>query len=250
MFKMSDDTTIKSIMNKADAEHNIICERCNEPRAYNIKGVIHQPCAQCQLKEKKAHEQDQVKRTQYLDELDHKFKNTMFEKYKVKNDKQKKMFELVTDYTFNYENGKWLVLFGSQGTGKTMIKNCVLKELGARGYSFINTTAPEMYNEWRDCNSNDYENSLKKKVEKYTSADILCIDETGRNKDSQGWTDFLFNITNTIYNNNKTLIIISNFPPKRTDGKSIDDIFDSDRLNEMCSKGGWVSFYWDSFRKK
>jgi len=224
------------------------CVLCEQPKCFTLSnGEIHQPCPDC---EKKAidKELNKVKdKTFFMSQIDNYCKKYTFADYKLIKFKdpgmivnQKKMLEKIHLYLDNFELGKWLVMFGRQGTGKGMIKNLMLKDLGSKGISFINTDAKTIYNEWLKANSNLATESVLDMTKRLTSTDVLVIDELGRHKITESMKDFLFDITNMIYKNNKSLILITNLTVDK-----ISTYIDKDRLGENTQ---WIPFYWESYR--
>ena len=246
--------TIQRLIDKSPvtftASHCVICE---QPKCYTLSnGTIHQPCPDCEVIAIDKDLNKEIERKYFLTLLDDRYKKYTFADYKLKQFKdpnmivnQEKMLKKSQAYADNFERGKWFVMFGSQGTGKTMIKNCILKELGQRGVSFINTSAKSIYNEWLESNGNFAKKSIKKLIEEYTSCDLLVIDELGRHKITESMKDFLFDITNFLYNEGKSLMIITNLTVDK-----IGNYIDRDRLKEKCGSEEWAAFYWESYRGK
>jgi len=226
------------------------CFICEQPKCYTLSnGEIHQPCPDCEKKEIDKELNKEKDRTYFLSQLDHYCKKYTFDDYKILKFKdkgmtvnQESMLKKARLYSDDFECGKWLVMFGRQGTGKGMIKNCILKELGQRGISFINTDAKTIYNEWLKANGNQATESVLDLVMRLTSTDLLVIDELGRHKITEAMKDFLFDITNIIYKNNKSLMLITNLKINQ-----IENYIDKDRLSENTQ---WIPFYWESYRSK
>ncbi len=227
------------------------CVLCEELKCYTLSnGEIDQPCPDCEVKAIDKELNKEIERKYFLTLLDDKYKTFTFDDYKLIKFKdkgmisnQEEMLKKAHSFSDDFEPSKWIVMFGGQGTGKTMIKNCILKELGQRGFSFINTTAKSIYNEWLETNGNFAKKSLKKLVEEYTSTDLLVIDELGRHKITEAMKDFLFDITNEIYNKGKSLMLVTNLTIDK-----IGNFIDRERLNEQA-KERWLAFYWQSYRK-
>lgn len=228
------------------------CEICERQTAWKIDGNIVQPCPDCGDK-KEIEERDKMRdtlvhRSTFKTQLDQKYRESTFKDFKDKgNNEISSARNQCWWWADNFKLGWWLVLAGNQGTGKTMIKNIVLSTLGMKDVSFINTSAYQMQIEFNDRVRDG--GSIRDLRSRYISKDVLCIDEVGRSISSEAFRNYLFEITNEIYNLGKSLIIVSNLlvTGKNDESgiKSISDFIDFERMKE---KAKIVPFTWGSFR--
>ena len=244
---------VKGMFKENDIEPNAAkCDKCGRQRAHRVNGKIIQPCPDCELQLIHAKEQTQahalISRSQYKDFLDEKYRDVTFKDLKAPNETLSRSYNRCHWWADNFKRDYWIVLSGNQGTGKGQIKNAILKTLGGNGHSFINTTAWEMWQRY-----NEHTQAGKSLIELrdyYCSADLLSIDEIGRTSETAPLKNFLFQVVDTIYNNNKGLMLISNLLLK---GKNDDEgataigsYIDLDRVRE---KAMIVPFPGESLRK-
>lgn len=138
-------------------------------------------------------------------------------------DENKYTFEKVIDWLDNYVNGKWLVLKGSQGTGKTFLKNIIIKELYTRYHiRSYSTTHYTLFTEYLDSMQIGKNKIL---LEKLGKTKMLIIDEIGRRKQTEAFSDFMFEILDRIYLNKGSVLLITN-------KDTVTEYVDLSRLNE------------------
>jgi DNA replication protein DnaC len=111
-----------------------------------------------------------------------------------------KCWNFIENFSFTNEN---LLFYGTPGTGKTFLSDCVAKELLDRGYLVVYRTAESLIQNLRDIRFNNNENLEDLLI----NCDLLIIDDLG----SEQITDFskteLFNILNRrILKRNKLLV--------------------------------------------
>ncbi|MFD3155401.1 ATP-binding protein [Haloimpatiens sp. FM7330] len=114
----------------------------------------------------------------------------------------------VKHFIQNFKNQNTNLLFyGTSGTGKTFLSNCISKELLDRGHLVVYRTAKELIENLREARfaGND---SLEDLI---LNCDLLVIDDLG----TEQLTDFtkseLFNLLNTKLLKNKKMIVSTNF---------------------------------------
>jgi DNA replication protein DnaC len=96
-----------------------------------------------------------------------------------------------------------LVLMGSNGLGKTMIARNIAYQAVQAGYSVLFTTAAELIDDLR---AEVSPLTFRRKVNKYTSAQLLCIDEVGYLAYDAHAADLLYKIVDRRYENRSILI--------------------------------------------
>ena len=202
-----------------------------------------------EIQKRERQNQEDVKRQKY-------FKDTIPERYRdievkdlIINDENKDQIFQVKEWISSFKKGTWLVFSGAQGTGKTLLKNLIIKELYNR--HGIKTLSHKMYSIYikyidsiKNGNTEAYLNEL-------TSYDAVAIDEIGRKELTQALHDFFFEFVDLMYEKKKTLILCSNLPVKNRDdnstNKTISDYIDLERLREA---GTLIPMIGDSFRGK
>jgi DNA replication protein DnaC len=155
--------------------------------------------------------------------MDKKYINITWKDYTVESDNQDS-FGKVKQWFTAYKQGSWLVLKGTQGTGKTMIKNILIKYLyGNHKIKAINTTLYGLYVEYLDSIKNG---STKRLLDKLGNAKLLVIDEIGRKESTTALKDFVFEVMDRLYLNGGSAILITNL-------ESVKEYIDISRLNEV-----------------
>ncbi len=225
------------------------CTECGG-EIMEVRGEL-QPCGECEKKEEMKKEIAQAKKSAYMNVLDKKYYDCQWEQYKLDTKRQENAFNKIRFFVDNFKLGKWLVFYGTQGTGKTFLKNCVLKELGKKGFDIYNTTTKTVYNEYLDTvNKKESIIEFNKNILKH---DVIAIDEIGRVTLTESVKNFLFGLVDDIYLNNKTLIITSNLELQEGEAeneekrKDIAAFVDFERIVE---KSLIVPFTWESYRLK
>jgi len=200
-----------------------------------------------EIQKRERQQQEDTKRQKY-------FSDTIPERYRdievkdlIINDDNKDQIIKVKEWIDSFKKGKWLVFSGTQGTGKTLLKNLIIKELYNR--HGIKTMSEKMYSIFikytdslRSGNTESYLNEL-------TKYDAVAIDEIGRKDLTQAVHDFFFEFVDRMYEKKKTLILCSNLPikSKNDSDKTISDYIDLERLIEA---GTLIPMSGDSFRGK
>ena len=228
------------------------CDICKEHTAWMVNGTIQQPCPSCSKKIANEDIRQQVLKSRIAD-----YKSIMDKKYidadwKIFNKGVREQIHCARScktWSESFQVGNWLLMRGNQGTGKTLIKNLIIKDFGiSRKCTMKATTGITIYNKYLDViRGND---SLSELVSYYASVDLLIIDELGKHGIADGFKNFLNDVIDNFYVNNKSLIVISNSPLKRINEDSykyVSDFIDVDRINEKALQ---VEFNYESYRGK
>ncbi len=127
-------------------------------------------------------------------------------------DVYKKCLDFVDD--FNNPTNSNLLFYGSTGSGKTFMCNCIAKELLDKGKIVVYQTAfkiLEILGDYKIRNSSLPE--LETSYQLLFDSDLLIIDDLGTELTNTFTTTELFNIINTRLINNKKMIISTNLTP-------------------------------------
>jgi DNA replication protein DnaC len=228
------------------------CTECGEMRAMQVNGKIHQPCPDCQHKHLEEKEVIEINRSRTVD-----YKNLMDDDYR---DYEWSVFEgcipdqkLCATDCFNwyrdFELGNWLIMRGKQGTGKTLIKNLIIKDFGENhNFSIKSTDGYTMWGEY--CKIFKTDEGLNDLVDYYTRFDILIIEELGKHGGTPEFLHFMNKVTDNYYSKKKTLIINSNFNLVRENDKGephISDFIDFERVKHRAEV---INFEFESQRGK
>lgn len=118
----------------------------------------------------------------------------------------KEMFEWCNTFPNNIIN---INLFGSVGTGKTFLLECITSKLRERGFNVIFITAFALNEECRK-----YHFSQSNNLESILNCDALIIDDLGTEPVLKNiTTEYFYNIINLRQINNKATLVSSNLNP-------------------------------------
>lgn len=118
----------------------------------------------------------------------------------------KEMFEWCNNFPNNILN---INLFGSVGTGKTFLLECITSKLRERGFNVIFITAFALNEECRK-----YHFSQSNNLENILNCDALIIDDLGTEPVLKNiTTEYFYNIINLRQINNKATLVSSNLNP-------------------------------------
>lgn len=177
--------------------------------------------------------------------LGERFKGRTFASFDAKRDRE--AFDACSKYA-KAENllelqRNSLLIAGGYGSGKTHLAAAVTQVLTNRGISVLFGTAIEHFDKIRD----DFEHTgLNKHVARMKSANVLVIDDLGKEKKSDWTKQVLFDVVNYRYEHKLPIIITTNLVSK--DGKEFSALANHvegavySRICEMCNivvtKGG------------
>jgi DNA replication protein DnaC len=100
-----------------------------------------------------------------------------------------------------------LVLYGSNGVGKTMIEQNIAFQALLLGYSVRFVSASEML---ADLAVQDSSSSLNRRVARYANPALLCIDEVGYLSYDTRYADLLFEVVTRRYQAGKSIVLTTN----------------------------------------
>lgn len=177
--------------------------------------------------------------------LGERFKGRTFASFDAKRDP--KAFEACSKYA-KAENllelqRNGLLIAGGYGSGKTHLAAAVTQVLTDRGISVLFGTAIEHFDKIRE----DFEHTgIDRHLAKMKSANVLVIDDLGKEKKSDWTKQVLFDVVNYRYEHKLPIIITTNLVSK--DGKEFSALANHvegavySRICEMCNivvtKGG------------
>jgi DNA replication protein DnaC len=103
-------------------------------------------------------------------------------------------------------DGRNLVLMGPNGVGKTMIAKNLANQAVLGGYRVLFRTAAELLDDLA-CDSPELR---RRKIAKYATPDLLCIDEVGYLAYDDHAADLLYRVINPRYDKRRSLIVSTN----------------------------------------
>ena len=110
--------------------------------------------------------------------------------------------------TFTMDSGNMMFL-GGTGLGKTFLAACIARTVADRGCSVCYETASQLFSKLERAKFNSDEEA-RKEAEKYTSSDLLIIDDMGTEMPCQFVTAALYGLLNDRLLGGKPMIITSN----------------------------------------
>jgi DNA replication protein DnaC len=99
------------------------------------------------------------------------------------------------------------VLVGPNGVGKTMILKNVAHHALVRGHTVCFATASDML---ADLAAKDSSSALARRLRRYTTAQLLCVDEVGYLSYDNRYADLLFEVVTRRYEAQKPLLLSTN----------------------------------------
>lgn len=173
--------------------------------------------------------------------------NNTFDKAVVKSEQEEKYLNSFKKFCDNFEivsdKGLGMLMIGNPGTGKTYYSDCIYNQLCSK-YKVYRTRLSFLLTEIKD----SYSQKEKSEFDIYkriTSADLLILDDLGNENLTESDKNLMFNIIDTAYLNNVSMIVNSNLDYNQLinflDVKGSDKLID--RLKERCKffKFDWLS---------
>lgn len=152
-----------------------------------------------------------IKRLINNSSIGEKFKDRTFENFKV-DESNYESFRTCKKYADNFEQVKHqvknsLIISGDNGIGKTHLAVAIAHEVMSNGISVYFATAPTLFEKLRD----ELFFDGKKPIHKMTvNAELLIIDDLGKEKSSEWTSETLYKIVNDRYENKLPVIITTN----------------------------------------
>lgn len=236
-------------------------ERCGCEKAQNYWKTFDENKAKKKAeKEKNQKEKEYKENVQRLinkSNLGEKFKQRTFDTFKIVKGTEQ-AFNDCKRYAENFKDirkdGTGIILSGSYGAGKTHLIAAIAHEVIKQGYQPIYGTSSTLLDRIRatygDQESKETEKDI---IRTYINCDLLIIDDLGKEKPSEWTLEKLFNIFNTRYENNKPVLITTNYTiEKLKDRLTVNDNYETaeaivSRIYEVCQG---VQLYCEDYRKK
>ena len=107
------------------------------------------------------------------------------------------------------QNAGNLLFVGGTGLGKTFLSACIARTVAYRGYSVAYETAAHLFGNLEQARFNPTEDS-RREAEKYTSCDLLILDDLGTEMPGQFVTSALYSLLNDRILGGKAMVISTN----------------------------------------
>lgn len=222
--KMYDDdphalSDLKEQLGALRQEKELLLKNAGYPADYLD---MHYTCPDCQdtgyIGRKKCHcfRQQEIRLLYSSSRLDHVLSKENFStlSYEVYDEEQKSSMPAVIraclDFTETFgQEFKNLLFYGSVGTGKTFLSNCIAKELLDGGHSVIYFTSFQLFELFSSVGYNDAEN-FRQCYEALLESELLILDDMGTELSNTFTVSKLFQILNERALAQKSTIISTN----------------------------------------
>lgn len=187
---------------------------------------MHYTCPDCQdtgyIGRRKCHcfRQQEIKLLYSSSRLDHILSRENFStlSYEVYDEEQKAampaLIRTCMDFTDTFgQEFRNLLFYGSVGTGKTFLSNCIAKELLDRGHSVIYFTSFQLFELFSSTGISDGEN-FRQCYEALLESELLILDDMGTELSNTFTVSKLFQILNERALSQKSTIISTNLSLK------------------------------------
>lgn len=187
-------------------------------------------------------EKTEKEKMQKAIELSKRFENSLMSKrfQKMSFDtldktKNKTEIEFCRQYVSNFdkEASKGIFFNGNPGTGKSSLLACMCNELIKKGYNCLFITTTDLLSDFI-LYSSEHAGSINEKLKWLIQFDFIVLDDLGRMNLTEKRREILFQIVDTLYNNESIIALTAN-PEMISKLKGDNELVAIlDRLNAMC----------------
>jgi DNA replication protein DnaC len=125
--------------------------------------------------------------------------------------------------------GKWLLLEGTYGSGKTHLAAAIANERLMRGEFVLFVTTPDLLDHLRISYTDDNESGYDETFERIRGCDLLILDDLGVENPSAWSKEKLFQLLNHRYTHRLATVITTNAELERLDARIASRLRDVDR---------------------
>ncbi len=170
------------------------------------------------LKERQEEMQEKIKALSNRNGIPQKFKNSTFDNYDPSDNLI--AFNKTKQFVEDFPNSKSLLLTGPVGTGKTHLVAAVINSLNKKLYSTYFGNIVDIISFIRSTYTKDSTLSEDEAISIITTqVDLIVIDDLGKENSSENTFYLLYQLINKIYENEKSVIITTNFNGQQLEGK-------------------------------
>lgn len=178
-----------------------------------------------------------------------RFRDRGFGNFVVKNDGQRKAFEVAQRFLHDWDEtaarGEFLIFQGKPGTGKTHLACAIAHNLLRQGYTASYVNAIDAIRVIRDTWRRGSERTEMQALDAFERLDLLVLDEIGVQFSTEAERTQLFDILNRRYRECKPTILLTNLDLNGVEEVLGERIFD--RFREVATV---VTFDWESQRTR
>lgn len=195
-----------------------IPQRCDCPEATEAwKAHDDEKRRQQEERDRIANEERHRQRVELLLEgsgIKQRFTRRTFESFVTDTPERHAAYDAARAYADDFDRhaveGGGLYIEGTFGTGKTHLAAAIAMHLIERERRVIFRTADDLFREIKETFDKD-DGSERKVLERYKTCDLLIIDDLGKEQATDWTTSQLYAIINDRYENQKPVIITTNF---------------------------------------
>mgnify|MGYP001053217720 CR=1 FL=1 len=170
-----------------------------------------------------------------VQEIPARYRSTAFEHYQCTSDRQRAVVTRIRDAQQSF------LLYGGNGTGKTMLAFAKYRQLIESGKQVKYILAMDFFDEVKQSFADQ---STRKLIEAYSRCDYLIIDEIDKRYGSQHEYLQLYRLINARYNELKHTMLITN-----ADRSQLVEVVGQSVIDRLIEDGEFIELAWDSYRK-
>ena len=170
-----------------------------------------------------------------LETIPLRYRNYTFEDYQCESVKDKQIVE-------HMKSGQSAILYGANGTGKTMLAFCAIRHQWEMGKYAQYILAADFF----DLIRNSFNGGDPLKVLKdFTAFDYLVVDEIDKKHGTQTEYVYLYRLINERYNEMKATVLISN-----SSRKDLENVVGISAFSRVAGDGKIIEFDGEDYRKR
>lgn len=231
-------------------------EKCNCDGAAKHRIELKKKAEEEEKRRNEKMYQARIERLMHESKLGKRFMNRTFDSFTI-NSNNKDAYAVAKKYADDFEkyreNGDGLIFVGSYGTGKTHLAAAICHDIIKKGFQPIfGTLITLLGNIKATYDSNACEENEDKIINKYTSCDLLVIDDLGKEKPTEWVLEKLYYIVNARYESCLPIIITTNYDTEKLISRLTykDNIETAQsivsRIYEMCIG---IDMIWEDYRR-